>query len=177
MQKHIALLRGINVGGHRKVPMADIRALAEEAGYTGVKTYVASGNLVLESTSAGSEIEVVLEQAIESHFGFRVDVLVRSQQQWAVYTRENPFDAESEASPNLVMICVGKEAATDDDLRALEAKAGDNERVKRRDDVLWLYFGDGSARSKLGSGNSKGVWTTRNWTTVTRLAEMLKGSD
>jgi uncharacterized protein (DUF1697 family) len=61
MQKHLALLRAINVGGHKKVPMAQLRAVAEEAGYTGVKTYVASGNLILETTDSGSELECALE--------------------------------------------------------------------------------------------------------------------
>ena len=176
MQKHLALLRGINVGGHKKVPMAQLRAAAEEAGYTGVKTYVASGNLVLGST-AGADIEVTLEQAIEKRFGFHVDVIVRSQQQWATYLRGNPFPTQSSVSPNLVMICVGKRAMTDDDLSAFRINAGQNEKVERTDDVLWLYFGDGSARSKLMSGSSRGVWTTRNWTTVMRLSEMLDGSD
>jgi len=174
MQKHLALLRGINVGGHRKVPMADFRAIAEEAGYTSVKTYVASGNLVLESAVSGTDIERTLEQAIEKHFGFHVDVLVRSQQQWATYAKDNPFPAESKVSPREVMICVGKEAATEHDLSAFDAKAGGNERVERRHDVLWLYFGDGSAFSKLGNGSSKGVWTIRNWATVMRLAAMLE---
>ena len=173
MQKHLALLRGINVGGHRKVPMAELRAVTEAAGFTGVKTYVASGNLLLESNQGGSPLECILEEAIEKHFGFHVDVVVRSQQQWSAYAQGNPFPAESKVSPNLVMICVGKEAATDDDVMLLKAKAGDNERVERRQDVLWLYFGNGSGRSKMGTGSSKGVWTTRNWTTVKRLAEML----
>lgn len=173
MQKHIALLRGINVGGHRMVPMATLRTLAEEAGFGGARTYVASGNLIVESDAVGSATEQVLERAIERHFGFHVDVIVRSQQQWSDYAQNNPFPAESQQSPNLVMICVGKEAATEADLAALQGKAAPNERVALSGDVLWLYFGDGSARSKLGSGTSKAIWTTRNWKTVLRLAEML----
>lgn len=173
VQKHLALLRGINVGGHRKVPMAELRAIAEAAGFTGAKSYVASGNLIVGSNHSSSTIERILEEAIKDHFGFQVDVIVRSQQQWLLYAQGNPFAVESKVSPSLVMICVGKEAATDADLTTLQAKAGKNERVMRRHDVLWLYFGDGSARSKLGSGSSKAIWTTRNWTTVERLRELL----
>jgi uncharacterized protein (DUF1697 family) len=75
------------------------------------------------------------------------------------------------------MICVGKRAATDEDLRSLRADAGDNERAERRGDVLWLYYGNGSGRSRMGGGRSKAVWTTRNWSTVKRLQEMLERPD
>lgn len=174
MQRHVALLRGINVGGQRKMPMQDLRAMAEESGFTGVRTYVASGNLVLESSLAGAEIEAALERGIRERFGFDVDVIVRPQHQWAAYAKENPFSAQAGASPNLVMICIGKEEATEADLLALSARAGYNEQVALGKGVLWIYYGDGAGRSRIAPGSTKGIWTTRNWSTVQRLAEMMR---
>jgi uncharacterized protein (DUF1697 family) len=173
MSNHVALLRGINVGGNRKLPMAELRALAEDLGLDEPRTYVASGNLVFASPLEGDGLEAKLEQAIAERFGFKVDVIVRAATQWAAYLAANPFPKESEATPNFVMLSVGKQAATDDHVAALRAKASDNEKVERRGDALWIWFGDGAGRSKIGTGPAKSVWTTRNWRTVLAIDEML----
>ena len=174
MGAYVALLRGINVGGHRKVPMADLRELAEAIGLGDVRTYVASGNLVFTSEGSTAALEKKLETAIKETFGFGVDVLVHSAQQWDEYRRRNPMRQESEAHPSKVMITIGRRAATDADVEALRKKAGANERVERAGDAIWIWFGDGAGRSKIGAGPStKEVWTTRNWRTVEALGEML----
>lgn len=173
---HVALLRGINVGGHRRVPMADLRLIAEQAGYARVRTYVASGNLVLAGDGPEHGIEAVLEAAIARRFGFDVDVVVRSRAQWMDYLAANPFDAESARTPNLVMLCIGKHPATVDDLAALRARASGEERVELRGDALWLYFGQSAGRSRLGPGPATGIWTTRNVRTVQAISAMLSES-
>ena len=173
MTKHIALLRGINVGRHRRVPMHDLRALAEDVGFHEVRTYVASGNLALTSEGQSNFIEATLEQAIEQRFGFAVDVLARTKERWMDYLNSNPFVVEGEREPNLVMLCIGKQPATIGDAAALQVSASGMERVELRGDALWLYFGDGSGRSKMGVGPSTGVWTTRNLRTVRTIAAML----
>jgi len=173
MGGHVALLRGINVGGHRKVPMAELRALAEELGLQNPRTYVASGNLVFDSDRKAPALETLLEQAIEKRFGFAVDVLVRSAAQWAMLRDGNPMPEESEREPNKVMMTIGREAPTDAQIEALRAKAAEDERVERVGEAIWIWFGSGAGRSKLGTGLAKGVWTTRNWRTVETIAEML----
>lgn len=173
MVKHVALLRGINVGGHRRIPMQELRVLAEAAGFHDVRTYVASGNLVLASEVSANAIEATLERAIEQRFGFAVDVVVRSRDQWTEYLNSNPFGVEGEREPNLVMLCIGKQPATVDVAAALRLRASGSERAELRGDALWLYFGDGSGRSKMGVRPSIGVWTTRNLRTVRAIATML----
>lgn len=171
--KHVALLRGINVGGHRRVPMADLRRIAEEEGFTGVRTYVASGNLVLDAEGPARPIEAALEGALQRQFGFAVDVVLRSRPQWADYLASHPFGVEGERAPNLVMLCIGKQAASAEDVAALRARAGENERVELRGDAIWLYFGDGAGRSRLGPGPTTGIWTTRNLRTVQAISALL----
>src|ERR1044072_5746840 len=112
MTGYVALLRGINVGGHRKVPMAALRETAEALGLRKVRTYVASGNLVFESDKAAGTLETMLEQAIADRFGFAVDVVVRSAAQWAALADANPLKAESEKAPGFVHMSVGKRAPT-----------------------------------------------------------------
>ena len=176
MTLFVALLRGINVGGNRKLPMAELRALAEALELENPRTYVASGNLVFGSSLKREALETKLEGAIAEHFGFPVDVVVRSASEWAAYRAANPFPKESEASANLVMLCIGKESATDAQLEVLRSSAVENERVEMRGDAYWIWFGNGAGRTKIGTGSAKGsVWTTRNWRTVVALDEMLRG--
>jgi uncharacterized protein (DUF1697 family) len=172
----VALLRGINVGGHRKVPMAELRELASGLGLEGVRTYVASGNLLFSSDDGAAALEQKLERAIGDRFGFDVDVLVRSAADWVTYVAGNPMQEESEHQPNLVMLTLGKRPATDADVAALRAKASANERVERVHDAIWTWFGDGAGRSKVANGPpGKEIWTTRNWRTVANLRQMLNG--
>lgn len=138
-----------------------------------MRTYLASGNLVLASDQSAEVVEQALERLIADHFGFAVDVVVRSAAQWRGYLDANPFLDESERAPNLVMLCVGKQPASDVHVSALQARAAANERAVRQGDALWLYFGDGSGRSKMGVGPTTGIWTTRNVRTVRSLAEMV----
>jgi uncharacterized protein (DUF1697 family) len=173
MAKHVALLRGINVGGHRKVPMAALRELAQEIGLGDPRTYVASGNMVFESGEKPAALERKLEQAIEAKFGFDVDVIVRTAAQWADHVASNPFPEESRRSPGLVMLVIGREAADDSAVERLRARASGGERVERRGGALWIWFANGAGRSKIGLAGGKGVWTSRNWSTVLALHEML----
>ena len=173
MGRAVALLRGINVGGHRKVPMADLRAVAEELGLEEPRTYVASGNLVFHSDDAPEAAEDRLEQAIEARFGFAVDVIVRSAEDWARYCASNPFPEESRRAPNLVMLVIGKRPPEEEALKALRARASPEEKVERRGGAIWIWFGNGAGRSKIGTGPSRGVWTSRNWRTVQKLEEVL----
>ena len=174
MTGYVALLRGINVGGHRKVPMAALRETAGALGLRKVRTYVASGNLVFESDKAAGTLETMLEKAIADRFGFAVDVVVRSAAQWAALAAANPLKKESEKEPGFVHMSIGKRTPAEADIAALAARASDNERVLSAGGAIWIWFGDGAGRSKIGTGKSTGVWTARNWRTVLALQEMLE---
>ena len=176
MAKFIALLRGINVGGHRKVPMADLRALAEGLGLDEVRTYVASGNLVFTGHGRSEdELESALGQAIAGRFGFAVDVIVRSAEHWAELAAGNPFPDQSAATPSYVMMTIGKRPATDADADSIRPRAAADEAVERVGEALWFWFGIGSGRSKLAAAPLKDVWTARNWRTVQTIGTMLEG--
>ena len=177
------LLRGINVSGHRKVPMAELRSLIEGLGHTAVRTYLQSGNAVF--TTEGDEDEGEehltrqLEQAIEEHFGFRVDCLVRDAGYLAAVAEACPFPAEELEGKQLHVTYysapVGPEAFAD-----LDPASFLPEEFRLGDRALYLYAPEGLGRSKLGealhkpSRNKGVIATSRNWNTVVKLVEMTR---
>lgn len=175
MTRMIALLRGINVGGHRKVPMTDLRTLAREEEFGDPQTYLASGNLILSSELSAGAIESVLERAVADRFGFDTHIVVRTAAQWHSYLANRPFISEGVRDPNFVMLCLGKQAATDTHLATVRATARGDERVERRGDALWLYFAAGAGRSNMTLGPKTGIWTTRNLRSVEAIAGLLTG--
>src|SRR5262245_16850824 len=110
----IALLRGINVGGNRKVPMAELRQIASEAGLEEVETYIQSGNLTFATTQTPAAAEAALEKAIEEKFGFAVDVVVRTAAQWARYAAGSPFPDAAKERPNILHLGLSKKPPAPD---------------------------------------------------------------
>lgn len=88
----VALLRAVNLGGTRKVPMADLRALTEGLGWTRVRTHLASGNLLFDADGERADLIDRLEPAIRDRFGFDVPVVLRTHEELARVVREAPFD-------------------------------------------------------------------------------------
>lgn len=176
-QSFLALLHGINVGGHRKVPMADLRALAEGLGYQRVRTYIASGNLLFEADTSAAHLEAALEAAIAARFGFAVIVTVRTAEQWRAHAAGSPFPDAEAARPNLLMLGAAKGPVAGDAAATLRPYLGEGERVAVIADGLWIDFANGSVRSKLTPKVLEralgGPVTTRNWRSVQTLAGLL----
>ncbi len=176
MSTFIALLRGINVGGHNKVPMAELRPLCAELGWGDVQTYIQSGNLVFTAGGAPAALENELERAIERRFGFKVSVLVRAAKDWPAYIKGNPFPEASEKEPNAVMLGLSKSPPKADAEKGLRERATHGERIVQVGEALWIHFSDGVAGSKLSPGLLDRLVgspvTTRNWRTVLKLGEM-----
>lgn len=174
----IALLRGINVGGRNKVPMADLRSLAEGLGWGEVRTYIQSGNLVFEADGKQARLEAALEVAIEERFGLEIPVLVRSAADWQAFVEENPFPEESDSEPNLVMLALPKDPPQAEAVELLEERAAGGERVLRVGDALWIHYASGSGRSKLSPAVLDrcvgSPVTTRNWRTVLKIDELAR---
>jgi uncharacterized protein (DUF1697 family) len=172
----LALLRGINVGGHRKVPMTDLRSLCTGLGWQDVQTWIQSGNLVFAAAGRAAALESALERAIERHFGFHVDVVVRTAKQWSQHLRSNPFAAATAREPEHVLMALAKRRLARDAVAQLRERAGANERVEAAAGVLWLHHGGGIARSKLTPAlldrAAGSPVTARNWRTVQQLAAM-----
>jgi len=176
----IALLRGINVGGHNKVPMAELRVLCDELGWEGVQSYVQSGNLVFEAAGPPARLEAELERAIERRFGLSIAVVVRAAADWPGYVEGNPYPGASEREPNGVMLALSKARPKPDAVEGLRERALCGERIVRVGDALWIHFGGGVAKSKLSPALLNRLVgspvTLRNWRTVLKLDELARRS-
>jgi uncharacterized protein (DUF1697 family) len=176
--RHVLLLRGINLGPSRRVPMAELRALFTEAGYEDVQTYVQSGNVVLTSNASPAELERAAERLISERFGFEVPVVARSRQQLAAVVKLNPL-ADVADNPKRYQVSFLSETPEAKTIAALEAAAVEPERFVAHGREVYAWHPDGVARSKLWNalaGKGLGVTATaRNWTTVTTLLEMAGG--
>jgi uncharacterized protein (DUF1697 family) len=175
--QQVIMLRGINLGPSRRVPMAELRALFGEAGYGEVRTYVQSGNVVLDSAAKPAELAREAAALISERFGFEVPVVVRTRKELAAVVKLNPLgDVADNPKRYQVSFLSAKPAA--DALKTLQAAALGDERVVAHGREIYAWHPDGVARSKLwnalaGKGLGPGVVATaRNWTTVTTLLEM-----
>ncbi|MET8131250.1 MULTISPECIES: DUF1697 domain-containing protein [unclassified Streptomyces] len=175
---YAALLRGINVGGAKKVPMAELRTLMEGLGYGDVRTYLQSGNAVFSSDGGDEEsLAEELSGAMEKHFGFAVGVLVRDHGYLKAVQEACPFPA-AELEAKQLHVTYFSDPVDAERFAAVEPAAFLPEEFRLGDRVLYLYAPDGLGRSKLAEALAKprvlkGVLaTTRNWNTVVKLEEL-----
>lgn len=175
METIIALLRGINVGGHNKLPMRDLAALLAEMGLVNVQTYIQSGNVVLQTERTNlPELAQEISAAIGKRHGFRPQVMLLRLVDLQTAVTHNPFPAAQANHKTLHFYFLESVPATPD-LAALEALKTDTEQFQLIDKVFYLHVPDGMGRSKLAAKVEKalGVATTaRNWRTVSKMLAM-----
>jgi len=175
---YVALLRGINVGGNKKVPMAELRSLGMQLGLLRVETYIQSGNLVFLSAMTQVAVEKALEQAILDHFAFSVEVVVRSATEWWHYSARSPFPDAQQSHPNHLLLGLSKHPVKPGAAKALRPYIALTERVHVLDDAIWLDYAAAMAQSRLNPNVLDrcigSTVTARNWSTVQKIAEMLR---
>lgn len=173
---HIALLRGINVGGKNVLPMKDLRALFIAAGCSEVKTHIQSGNVVATAPPAvGRNLSDTIRAAILRRFGLRVPVVMRTAEDFRAVTTRNPFLNAGADTDGLHVGFLG-DTPTPDCLAALDShRSPPDEFVVRGRDV-YFRFPNGVARSKLTNlyfdSKLATTITVRNWRTVLALVAM-----
>src|SRR5271156_2139545 len=109
MQTFVALMRGINVGSTRKLPMGDLRVLCTKAGLKRPETYIQSGNLIVDADGDADKVRRLLEKAVTARFGFTVDVIVRPASEWEHYVAANPFARDADALPTMVHLYLSRD--------------------------------------------------------------------
>jgi uncharacterized protein (DUF1697 family) len=177
--KHVALLRGINVGGHKQVAMADLRDLLGKLGFGDVQSVLQSGNLVFRGDGkTGPALERLLETAAGKRLGLETSFLVRSAAEWEEIVAKNPFPDEAKRDPARLVVLFLKDPPGGPAVRALQAAIVGREVVRVKGKHLYAVYPDGQGRSKLtlpliekhlGTGG-----TARNWNTVLRLAALVR---
>ena len=177
MTVHIALLRGINVGGNKMVPMAALRAALEKLGFDGVRTLLASGNVVLwGGTRTGAALEKFLEAETAKLTGFKADYMVRTAAQWDKIIAANPFPQHAKADPSHFLMHAFKEKPPAAAVKAFEAAHKGPEEFEVIGREAYVFYGPSIADSKFTLKPLKLSNTGRNWNTVLKLQALAKGT-
>jgi uncharacterized protein (DUF1697 family) len=175
MARRIALLRGINIGPNKRIAMPRLRELLAANGYEDVKTYVASGNVVLSGKAASRTLEKKLEQLIADEFGFDVDVVVRTRDELAAVIERDPLGDVAD-NPKRYQVSFLRDELRPEVVAELEELRQEPERIVVSGREIYAWHPEGIARSELWNrlaGKRLGVTATaRNWNTVLKLLEL-----
>jgi uncharacterized protein (DUF1697 family) len=169
--KQVALLRGINVGGHNKLKMADLRRALTSFGYTDVATYIQSGNVVLTSPRPEA-LEGELRGLIEGEFGLQVSVIVRAHHELVSAVERYPFEG---SDPKLRHVGFLSSAPDPARIAELDPDRGGEDRWLVDGAELFAFVPGGMARTRLTTAffeRLKVRVTVRNWRTLNKLVEM-----
>ena len=177
MTTYLALLRGINVGGHKQVAMADLRDLLTHLGFEDARSVLQSGNLVFRSaTRSGARLERLLETAAEKRLSLQTDFFVRTAEEWQDVIARNPFPKEAACDPGRLVVAFLKDARGAKDARALQAAITGPEVVRIDGRQAYIYYPNGQGRSRLTNALIEAKLgsraTARNWNTVVRLGAL-----
>ena len=189
MASHVALLRGINVGGRNKVPMADLREVVAALGHTGVTTYIQSGNVLFSTADTDTaKLAAALESAVEDRFGLWSSVVVLSRDELAGVLAACPY--QDEPNPRLVHVVFLNAEPRPDLLGRIETAAsaaaakGSRDAVQAAGRALYVHTPDGFGKSELAQNLFRIVTppseqkkqalaaTARNWATATKLLSL-----
>ena len=175
MARHVVLLRGINIGPHNRIAMPALRELLSDAGFESVRTYVQSGNILLDSPESPAVVTERTERLITEELGLSIAAVTRSRDELAAVVEHNPLGKWAD-NPKRYQVSFLSDEIAPQDVQKLADIATESERFAARGLELYAWFPDGIARSKLSTrlaGTSLGVTvTSRNWTTVTTLLSL-----
>ena len=166
MPAYVALLRAVNVGGTGKLPMTELKALCQEAGFQDVQTYIASGNVVFRSTLGEKAARSALETRLQAHMGKPVQVFIRTAEEMAGVLERNPFSREP---GNRVAVLFTDAPLPADPTIGITGQKTEQLALGKRE--LFIFYPDGMGTSRLRLPAEK-TGTARNINTVAKLADM-----
>jgi uncharacterized protein (DUF1697 family) len=178
MKTYIALLRGVNVGGNKKVAMADLREVCAELGLANARTLLQSGNIVFTSEPRRTkDLESLLERETERRLGLATRFFVRTDDEWADVVESNPFSDAAERDPSHLLVLFLSDTPAAGHLDAMQDAIVGREVVAGHGRHVYAVYPDGIGRSKLTNAVLEralgGPCTGRNWNTVLKLANMV----
>ena len=158
------------------MPMADLRSMVSELGFSDVRTLLQSGNLVFRGAGADAEVEAALEAESERRFGYQADYFVRTLDEWNAVVSANPYPDEARDDPAHLAVLTLKSPISNAEVAALNAVIKGRERAAGDGRAVYIVYPDGMGESKLTNTvveRALGVRATaRNWNTVLKLAAL-----
>ncbi len=175
MKTYIALLRGINVSGHKKILMADLKLLFENLGFQEVQTYIQSGNVVFQSTTKAKECEQLIYNSILKKYGWEVPILVKTASEIKFILDICPFPQEKKEKSYFVLLQSAPSSSTILETKKIKYS---NEEFAITNSCIYLYSELGAAKSKLSTNfferKLKVKATARNYRTMVKLLSLAK---
>ena len=174
--RYIALLRGINVGGHNKIKMEELREMFASLGFENVKSYIASGNVAFDTRKTTDRALVTkLEKAIKSNFSLEIEVMIRTVSEIENVVRENPFEKEFNDETKLFVVFL-KEELPEEKAALLTSHNNEFETFEVHGRNIYCLSKKGFIKSLLGKkyidNKLKISATARNWRTVNKLLKL-----
>jgi uncharacterized protein (DUF1697 family) len=174
--KYVALLRGVNVGGKNKLPMRDLARIFADAGCTEVQTFIQSGNVVFTAPpTVLKNLSRAVKAAIETEFGYRVPVILRSHEQLARAIENNPFVLAGKPEMTL-HLCFLADTPGEEAVKGLDPDRSPGDLFHVSGQEVYLHLPNGAGNSKLTNAwldaKLSTVSTVRNWNTVLKLHQL-----
>ncbi|MCC6070430.1 DUF1697 domain-containing protein [Massilia sp. GCM10020059] len=166
MTTFIALLRAVNVGGTGKLPMSELKTMCEAIGFSNVRTYIASGNVVFDSALAENQVAKKLAASLEEYAGKPVGVMVRTGPEMTAVLKANPF---KDAAPNLTFAIFLDTAPPVDAIDNVRGRQDEELALGTREIYVTYPGGSGASKLKIPAA---ATGTARNMNTIAKLAEM-----
>jgi uncharacterized protein (DUF1697 family) len=178
MTTYVVLLRGINVGGNKRIKMGDLRNALTTAGIENPRTLLQSGNVVVESNADTAALADIVETTIQSTFGFQSTVIVRTADEIRDLLTNRPFTAEQIEDGRFAHVGFCRDKPDRDGFEALQEAHEGSEELKLVGREIFVYYPDGSGRSKVTNSviekHLATPTTSRNWNTVEKIGSMLE---
>ena len=170
MKKYIVLLRGINVSGKNKLPMAELRDLLNDLGFQNVQTYIQSGNIILESDEGKSVVCNKIKEGIQTKFGYDVPVIARTIPQWKKAIANYPFSTDN--TKIVAFVFLSKKVYE----TKIEVKDINNDEYVIDNDMVYIHCSTGFGKTKLSNNlferKLNVTATTRNYNSTLKLLEL-----
>ena len=179
MTRYIAILRGINVGGKKKVLMKDLKVIFKEIGFLNIHTYVQSGNVVFDSKKdiKPKKLELQIENALLSNYNFEVSVIIKTPEELKTIISGNLFKPTKNSIKRHYLVFL-KETPEIENIKKLEAwYSGDDEFILKKNVIYLKYFtrySDSKLNNNLFEKKLNVIASTRNWTSILKLDEICK---
>ena len=174
MTRYIAVLRGINVGGNRKIVMDDLKQLLEKMGLQNISTYIQSGNIIFSSTMSEIDAEKAMKKAVHEKYGFDVPVMVRTINNFHNLVANNPYLKDENIDKLYVAFL--SEIPKENAVEKFEGKSFGNDKFTVIGNHVFICYDTKLSDSKLNNNSIESdlnvIATTRNWKTVSKLIEL-----
>ena len=173
MKTYVALLRGINVGGHKKVSMAELRELLTNAGFQNVQTYIQSGNVIFQSSEKANVLENIMRHVIMNHFKFKLPVIIKSRDELLSIFNACPFEKENQENSYFIIFNRIPERELIDKVDEIAFETDEIMIIK---DCLYLYCSLGYGQTKFNMNSFERklnvLATSRNYKTMVKLLSL-----